>query len=230
MTKNESIQAANTSRFEVDVHLAEYCALRTEIDHYSQRIDRISAVYITAMFAIVGYLVRPDSQFDWALYIEMVQKSTALTSLLLFIPILNSILLIRIGSFFLGVLALSQYTCYTLGPRMTKIIGAEVLRWDGSESPGVKKNWIPIRSLGQILFAIAAESFSVIVLIITFYALTAGLLIGALYILSWIFVLISLYSLMVVARSGNDFHSLDVAASLSAESKKGQIEDSDEIQ
>ena len=142
------------SEREVQIHLAEFQALRDEVDHYSQRIDRMSGIYLTALFGIAGYLLRPESQFDIDAYIQTVQDSPSLTILFIFLAVLNSVLLIRIGSFFSGLLAIAQYVHYVIRPRLTALVGQEVIRWDEAPRLSAKKIWIPLRSLGQGLFII----------------------------------------------------------------------------
>ena len=72
---------------EVDIHLAEYKALRDEINHYSQRIDKMSGIYFTALLAIVGYFIRPGSTLDLQKYLEHIESTTILTVLAIFISI-----------------------------------------------------------------------------------------------------------------------------------------------
>lgn len=194
------------SEREVQVHLAEYQALRGEADHYSQRIDRMSSVYLTALFGIAGYLLRPDSQFEIDAYMVSVRESRSLTTLFIFLAMLNSVLLVRIGSFFSGLLAITQYVHYVIRPRLTAIAGLEVLRWDEAPRLSAKKTWIPLRSIGQGLFIVIAEALSVVILLSSSHVFEMGWLFVALYVVGWIFLLGSTASLIAVALAGSRFH------------------------
>ncbi|MEQ8354650.1 MAG: hypothetical protein RH942_03865 [Kiloniellaceae bacterium] len=191
---------------EVQVHLAEYRALREEAGHYSQRIDRMSGVYLTALFGIAGYLLRPDSGFDLDSYMASVQESKSLTLLFLFLTILNSVLLLRIGSFFSGLLAITQYVHYVVRPRLSSILNQEVLKWDDAPRLSAKRIWIPLRSVGQGLFIVIAEALSFVILLNSVYVVDLGWRYLGLYAVSWALLLGSLVSLFAVALAGAWFH------------------------
>lgn len=195
-----------TSEAEIQAHLAEYQALRSEVDHYSQRIDRMSGVYLTALFGIAGYLLRPDSKFDADAYLMSITQSESLTALIIFLTILNSTLMIRIGSFFSGLLAISQYVYYDIRPKITEAVGQSVLEWDGAPSLSAKKIWIPLRSIAQGMFAVIAEVLSFLILLNTFHVFDMSWPTIALYVAGWIFFLASTISLIAVARAGSLFH------------------------
>jgi hypothetical protein len=198
------------SEKEVQIHIAEYQALRQEADHYSQRIDRMAGVYLTALFGIAGYLLRPDSQFDIDAYMASVQNSKSLTTLFIFLAMLNSVLLVRIGSFFSGLLAITQYVHYVIRPRLTAIAGHEVLRWDEAPRLSAKKTWIPLRSIGQGLFVVIAQAISLVILISSFHVFDMGWLFIAFYVVGWIFLLGSIASLAAVAQAGARFHQSEL--------------------
>lgn len=191
---------------EVQIHLAEYQALRGEADHYSQRIDRMSAVYLTALFGIAGYLLRPDSQFDIDAYLQTVRASQSLTTFYIVLAVLNSVLLIRIASFFSGLLAITQYVHYVIRPRLTDLAGQEVLRWDETPKLSAKKIWIPLRSLGQGLFIIIAQGVSVVILLSASHVFAMAWPLVGLYALTWVFLLLSFVSLVAVGLAGSRFH------------------------
>ena len=176
---------------EIEVHLAEYQALRSEIELYSQRIDKTAGLYITAMFGIVGYLLRPDSTLDLQQYLRRIESTPVLTALFMLIPILNSLLLVRIGSFFLGILAIAQYIQYKIKPRLTTLLGSTVLCWDDEPSLDAKRKWIPLRSAGQMFFVIIVETISIVFLGATTYAISSGFVLGALYIIACSCVMVS---------------------------------------
>lgn len=194
------------SEREVQIHLAEFQALRDEVDHYSQRIDRMSGIYLTALFGIAGYLLRPESQFDIDAYIQTVQDSPSLTILFIFLAVLNSVLLIRIGSFFSGLLAIAQYVHYVIRPRLTALVGQEVIRWDEAPRLSAKKIWIPLRSLGQGLFIIIAEAISVVILVSSSHVLDMAWPFVGLYGVAWICFLLSTGALIAVGLAGIRFH------------------------
>lgn len=191
---------------EAQIHLAEYQALRNESDHYSQRIDKMSGLYLTALFGIAGYLLRPDSKFDIDSYISAVEASASLTTLFISLTILNSVLLIRIVSFFSGVLAITQYCHYVIRPRLIALVGHEVLSWDDSPRMSAKKTWLPLRSLGQLLFIIVAKSVSIALLISSRHALSMEWPFLLLYAVAWILLIVSLGSLIAVGLAGSRFH------------------------
>ncbi|MBI4824304.1 MAG: hypothetical protein HY805_08785 [Nitrospirae bacterium] len=191
---------------EIGVHLAEYQALRSEIELYSQRIDKTAGLYITAMFGIIGYLLRPDSTFDLQQYLRHIESTPVLTALFMFIPILNSLLLLRIGSFFLGILAIAQYIQYEIKPRLTALLGSTVLYWDDEPSLDAKRKWILLRSAGQMFFVIIVETTSIVFLGATTYAISSGFVLGVLYIIACGCVMVSVISLIKVARAGQNFH------------------------
>lgn len=200
---------------EVEIHLAEYNTLRAELDHYTQRIDRMAGVYLTVLFGIVGYLLRPEGSFDINSYVELIEESATLTALYLLLVILNSILLIIIWGYFLGVLSMAQYLTYCVSPRISEIVGSPVIQWDKSPQLSVKVIWIPIRSLGHALFSMMAMSASLIVLLFCFHALSKNWLLITVYIMAWIFFFMSLAVLVSVGIAGRRFHSIPPKSSSS---------------
>ncbi len=197
---------------EIEVHLAEYQALRSEIDHYSQRIDKMSGIYITVMFGIAGYLIRPDSTFDIQLYLKRIESTPILTALFIFISILNSLLLIRMGSFFLGILAIAQYIHYKIRPRLNMLLSVSVLHWDEKPSIEAKRDWITLRSASQIFFIVIAETISIVILGTTIYAISFGFVLGILYVIACGCMLLSVISLLKVGKAGRNFHQTQVKA------------------
>lgn len=146
-----------------NAYMEEYKALRGEITSYSQRIDRTVGVYFSALFGVFGFLLRPDSEFAFAPYIERLHSSISLLGLLLFIAVLNCLLLIRIQSFYLAVLAMSQYTSSVLRPQVSKLLSASVLAWDEPHATRAKQYWLPVRTTAQGSFALVAMAASILV-------------------------------------------------------------------
>lgn len=191
---------------EIQIHLAEYSVLRNELQHYSQRIDQLSGLYLTALFAVTGYLLRPDSQFNADAYYVTVKASAGLSGLYIFLTILNSILLIRIVSFFSGVLALAQYTHCIVRPRLTELVGHRVMLWDEAPELRTKQAWLPIRSIAQTLFVLVAESITVLILFSLSHTLEMSWPFFASYVLAWFLFALSIGCLVMVRRSGLTFH------------------------
>ena len=153
---------SNESKQEFDTHLAEYSALRGEIVQYNQRIDRTVGVYLSALVGLSGYLLRPDSEFRIAEYIGNVVASQSQSNLMLILGILNSLLLLRLQSFFLAVLAMSQYTATVIRPRLVILLNTDsVLRWDEGDTVRAKKYWLPSRSVSQFGFGTVALLISI---------------------------------------------------------------------
>jgi len=136
--------------------------------------------------------LRPDASFDFSEYILAVKASNSQMVLLVFATILNSALIIRIVSFYLGVLAITQYTNSFLRQRISELIGDDVIRWNGGPAFSAKVVWIPLRALSQSLFILIAEFLTVFVLIEARPLLNAG----ALYICGWVFFGLTIFALV----------------------------------
>lgn len=186
--------------------LAEYESLRTEMNHYSERIDKVASIYITALFAVVGYMLRPDGGFSPRAYLDRIHQSMGLSLLFLAIPILNSILLTRVGSFYLGVLAISQYTHYETAQFVKQITGVNCMTWDENPDLYVKKKWIKSRSIGQGLFVLTAQGILIGVLVEMRTAAFRGIVPLALFTASTLLVATSVYTFYSVWLAGRNFH------------------------
>lgn len=190
----------------VDVHLAEYQALRTESDHYSQRIDRVIGVYLTALFAVAGYVLRPDGEFRLEVYISGVQASTSAMTLFVFLTILNSALIVRVVTFFMAVLSITQYTYYFTRIRLTDLLNEKVLKWDESPQFSTKKVWVPWRTIGQATFFIIAEFLSIFILWNTSKLLCKSWFSVIFYLAGLGFLLLSVASVIAVISAGRRYH------------------------
>lgn len=190
----------------IDALLAEYSALRTEADQYSQRIDRIVSVYLAALFAVSGYLLRPDGTIVIEEYAEAVQASRSQMALYVFLTILNSSLIIRLVSFFIGILSIAQYTHYFIRVRLADLTNEDVLRWDDPPKLSAKKAWLPLRTASQAVFIIVVEFLTVFILLKTNGLLSDGPLFIAFYIVGWLFFLASLAALVIVLHASIRYH------------------------
>jgi len=156
----------NTKRY--DAHMAEYKALRGEVVLYSQRIDRTIGIYLSVLFGLFGYLLRPDSGFEIQVYLARINEMPTQLGILLLVAILNSLVMIRIQSFYLAVLALSQYTATVLRPSVAALLNDQnVLAWDEPDIVRGKRYWLPVRSVAQVGFGLLGLAISLSVLIVT---------------------------------------------------------------
>jgi len=200
------IQKPTSEDKEIEIHLSEYSSLRKEIEYYSQRIDRIVGIYITVIFGIVGYLIRPETNFNIDNYLNNMESKPVFIAFLLFIPILNSLLIIRVGSFFCGILAITQYVHYQLRPRLNMLLGVNVLSWDDEPRMNAKYKWISLRSTSQIFFFGISEAISIQILVITIYLISLNYYLFILYIIAWLCVIVSVISSFIIADVGRNFH------------------------
>ena len=169
---------------EVDIHLAEYAALRSEIDVYNQRIDRITGWYVTALFGVTGLLLNPITPIDVEKYLDMVKASNYLIGLFLFLSILNSTLLISVASHFSAILAMAEHTSTIIGNRLSELAGSKVLTWDYSPGFVAKKTWGKLRIVGQALFFAISESISLAIIYFSWSVIFEGLALALLYFLA----------------------------------------------
>jgi hypothetical protein len=191
---------------EIDVHLAEYQTLRSEVNLSNQRIDRIVGFYLTALFAIFAYFLRPESTFDIGKYLTALQANYTLTGFLLILPILNSILLMRLATFFLSILAMAKYLLYVVAPRLDVLLESNVLGWDRLHAIDAKGPWLTIRSIAQLFFFLLSEGVSFGILACMLHVFRNKPLLIALYGISCFTVLASLISASTVFYVGINFH------------------------
>ena len=191
---------------QIDAHMAEYSGLRAEISVYSQRIDRTVGIYLSALFGLFGFLIRPDSKFNFAEYISMIQDSPSLVASFLIIGILNCLLIVRIQSFYLAVLAMAQYTATYLAPTISSLLETDALRWDEADVTRVKKYWIPVRGVAQAGFGILAAMISVAVAVVSWPPCKFGGWVTSLYVLLLVAVSYVAYVHARVFAAGRNFH------------------------
>ena len=159
-------------KHEYSAWMEEYKVLRAEIIAYSQRIDRTIGIYFTALFGLLGFLLRPDSDFSLGEYLEQLRSTPSSLGLFVFIGLLNALLMVRIQSFYLAVLALAQYTSIVLKPQVDALVGRDVLRWDSRNATRAKRYWLPTRGAAQGAFALVAVGASVSIAVAAFPALS----------------------------------------------------------
>ncbi len=173
-------QMGDLEKQQYDAHMTEYKVLRSEITVYSQRIDRTVGIYLSALFGLFGYLLRPESQFSFSTYLADVRSSPTLSAALLIIGILNSLLVVRIQSFYLAVLAMSQYTATVTRPKIIQLLGTDLLWWDDPEVTRAKAYWLPVRTVAQSGFAVVAVAISLFILFTTYPSVVSNVWLGCL--------------------------------------------------
>ncbi len=160
--------SGNRDKERYEAHMVEYNALRGEVVLYSQRIDRTIGIYLSALFGLFGYLLRPDSGFELQVYLAGIKGQPTQVGILLLLAILNSLVMIRVQSFYLAVLALSQYTATVLRSRVAAILDDQnVLAWDDPDIVRGKRYWLPVRSVAQVTFGLLGLAVSLSVLVVT---------------------------------------------------------------
>ena len=211
MIRSRSTKASQASldereKQQYNAYMEEYKALRGEITAYSQRIDRTVGIYFSALFGVVGFLLRPDSQFSLAAYLDILRTSPSLLGLLLFMAVLNCFLLIRIQSFYLAVLAMSQYTSSVLRTQVNDLLGVSVLNWDEPPSTKAKNYWLPVRTAAQGTFAIVALAASIIVGVEALAVATSNSWLFVLTTVLWISLAYVCYVFVKILVASRDFH------------------------
>lgn len=207
----------------LDIHLAEFSALRSEANYYSQRIDRITGLYLTALFAVSGFLLRPDSDFDIEEYIANIRSSDSLMVIVLLFVVLNSALLGRLVSFYCALLSIAQYTEYFIGRKIRDQYDSEALLWDNKEAAySSKKVWVTVRSVTQMLFLAIALSVSVSILILAQPSPSASSLVCNTYWVSTAVFVISTAVVVVSLTSSLLFHRPQALGSMPPEEQLDQ--------
>jgi hypothetical protein len=190
---------------EIDVQLAEYKVLRSEIVYYIQRMDQTVTLYITAVFGLLAFCLRPGSHFD-AEYMEYIKANPPLIALVLLIPILNSILLTRIAFLFVTMLTLARYVNAVITPRLSALIRYPVLCWDRADLGDGKGRMTFLRSLAQWQSAALAEGISMSILLTIRSSVGCNVVLILLYIIGWLGLFSSIAAFVVAIRSGRQFH------------------------
>ncbi|MDP2753684.1 MAG: hypothetical protein Q8P40_04755 [Nitrospirota bacterium] len=135
---------------EIEIHLKEYEALHSEIELYTQRIDRYIGIYQVGLFAIIAVFLRPGADICLRKWLDGIHKDPYLTGLALLVPILNSLLQMYLLKCMLIILALARYTTYIIGGKLSSLVGADVLLWgkrlwDGKKEDIIKQTWLTTR-------------------------------------------------------------------------------------
>ncbi len=192
-------------KVEIDLCISEYKVLRSEIIHYDQRIDRISGIYISGTFFVVGYLIKSNKNFDIHHVLSQLTTSEEFVILLLIIPILNSILLLRMANFFAAILAISHYIFYEIRPALSRHLNSEVFNWDNEPQTSIKETWLFLRGASQVSFVLSTNFISMISLL-SYFVAPFKYISFFLFILSYLSFLFSIYSLILVQNEGKIFH------------------------
>jgi hypothetical protein len=154
----------NHKMTQIDVLLQEYDNLAASIREHIQRIDRVRELYLAAGFGIIAFLVNSDKSPQ--VILDRIINDNIVLSFTLLIPILNAILLIHVVSYMHFILASSKYITHHLRPRITKLIGIPVFRWDIWDSrTGDKSVWVATRTLVGFLYYFFATVLSFAVLV-----------------------------------------------------------------
>ena len=192
---------------QVEVMLAEYNALRSEIQQYSTRIDNISSAYIAAILAILSYALIPKSDLDLSsFYLKFTSNKEAM-QILLIISMLNSILMTRVCSFYLAITALAQYCDKYLKSSLSrKLRTNKIIKWDENNGLDSKDRWLKTRFLSQAMLITFAHSFSIFIVYLSiipefFYGYYV-----IIYTTSVICIGLSFYGIYQVLMAGKKFH------------------------
>ena len=196
---------------QIDAHMAEFSALRGEISVYSQRIDRTVGIYLSALFGLFGFLIRPDSAFEFTTYLGKIRESPSLVASFLVLGILNCLLIVRIQSFYLAVLAMSQYTATYLGPTISTLLGTKAFRWDDPDLTRAKKYWVPVRGAAQTGFGALAILVSVAVATTAWPPCAQGRWVTLLYLALILAIGYVMYVQTKVFAAARNFHETPVA-------------------
>ncbi len=212
----------DSSRLILEVHLREYDRLTSEMRGDQEMIDRYVTLYLTAFFALIAFLLRPGGVASTQTYLDSIRKSPDLVFLALVIPIINSVLMIRIAHLTTLVFARAQYLAFTLRPAISEISEApRVMRWDqmsdalpqgclaallgfdttSADLPAKRiSQWMrPIP--GAALFTLATGA-SVVLLVLLTGAATKGPGVLALCVAAWAVTIVAVGTALATARAG----------------------------
>ena len=116
---------------ELEIHMAEYGRLATELTKDTESIDRYLGLYLAAFFAALAFMLQSGTGSGTINYIEEVKRSPDLLFLALLVPIVNGVLVVRIAHLTSQVFARAQHIGARLRPRVIELLETEdLLRWD----------------------------------------------------------------------------------------------------
>src|SRR5437588_2910468 len=156
----EPIPIGKIDELEIDVHLKEYEMLSSSIRTDIGRLDRILGIYSAALFGIIAFFLK---QADIAKFLSDVDAQAELVGLVLFIPVINSILLIHAVSTFQVILVKARCSTYVIGERLRRLTRRNILLFDQIDDLD-KRTWLKQRSLIGIGYCVLASALSLSIL------------------------------------------------------------------
>lgn len=134
------------------------------IGQWTDRIDKIRGIYLTALFGLVGFLLAPNTD-TLSEIVRTIKQDETQISLILILPILNSILLIYTISYMHFILSAAKYNSYYILKLIQEEVEQSVVPFDDWDtSVGDKEAWVTTRSLVGILMFIVATIASLYIL------------------------------------------------------------------
>lgn len=146
----------------MDVHLHEYTALSTAIADATKRIETIRGLYVAAAFATIAAAAGKQAGYIPVL-ISQLRSDQYLLACVLFVPLLNSLLLIYVASLMHFILAAAKYNTYSLRPCIEKQVNGQALHFD-IWSSNDKRAWLFLRSAVGVLFYGLSTCISIAIL------------------------------------------------------------------
>jgi len=211
----------NHDQQELEVHLAEYGRLADELGRDTQSIDRYLGLYLTAFFAVLALMLQSGTGSGAVNYIEEVKASPDLMFLALLVPIVNSVLVVRIAHLTSQIFARAQHIGLRIRPRLAELTATgSVLRWDELPTEPSQARWwflgfeasqqdLPAKRASQWLrifpalgFFVLAIGLSTTILVLLRSALQAPAGLGTLYFTSWLATVIAAISCGILVWGG----------------------------
>jgi len=130
----------NASRI-LDILIQNSTVFSGAVSEWTQRIDKIRGVYLTALFGLIGLLLSPNVKPLKDILADIRADNTQMF-LVLLLPILNSLLLVYVTSYMHFIYAAAKYNSYYLGSLVTEEIGRKIVPFDDWETTvGDKEAW-----------------------------------------------------------------------------------------
>ena len=202
----------NASRI-LDILIQNSTVFSGAVSEWTQRIDKIRGVYLTALFGLIGLLLSPNVKPLKDILADIRADNTQMF-LVLLLPILNSLLLVYVTSYMHFIYAAAKYNSYYLGSLVTEEIGRKIVPFDDWETTvGDKEAWVTTRSIvGFTTFALASMiSVAVLYTFAEAGRMTKGTVNFVLYLLSSEMVSLSIVAGVVNHRIGGKYHVSDMA-------------------
>lgn len=201
MTKEKKL--TDFEKEQIDVFLKEYEVLRDEITKKEQRIQTVISLYIAALLGIAGYIIKEGI----GEILKNIDKSNFSIGIMLFIPIINSILLIYSMSFMYVITAQAKYTTYVIGKEVSNILNKELLTWDKWDSYE-KRAWRRARSICGFLVFILLNliSFAILYHYPLIFLIQRNFILFCIWITSCIVFIYCIYSGVEFLKISKKFH------------------------